>query len=724
MTRTGPSSLEVASGEVASGDGALALALTLQLLGIPADAADLLHKSGKRAFDERDMLIAAKPFPVKVAAFNSSIERLPTTPMPALAALKNGGWLIVGKVADDRILVQAPHAPTPEVLTTAAFAERWTGRLILMSRRAPLGDPHRRFGIGWFVGAIQKYRRPLGEVLVASFFLQLFALLTPLFFQVIIDKVFVHRGLSTLEVLAIGLGAMSVFEVVLGGLRTYLFAHTSNRIDVELGARLFRHLFALPMAYFQSRRVGDTVARVRELDNIRQFITSSALSLALDLFFALIFIAVLFIYSPTLTVIVLIAMPLYVILSITVTPLFRRLLNERFRRGAENQAFLVESVSGVETIKSMALEPTMQLRWEEQIAGFLSASFRVTRLGTAVTQTAGLINKLTTVFILFFGARLVIENALTVGELVAFNMISAQLAAPVLRLAQLWQDFQQARLSVDRLGDILNTTPEPGERGQASLPPIIGAVRLDRVSFRYKVDGKPVLRDVSLDVPAGQILGIVGPSGSGKSTLAKLIQRFYVPETGRVSVDGIDLALADPSWLRRQIGVVLQENVLFNRTIRENIALSDPGMAIEQVIEAAKLAGAHEFILELAEGYGTIVGERGASLSGGQRQRIAIARALATNPRILIFDEATSALDYESEAAIHENMRLICEDRTVILIAHRLSTLRDAHRIVTIEEGRVVEDGTHETLLRANGRYARLWALQSGRRMMPVAVGA
>ena len=715
MTQTTPSSVD---------EGALALALTLQLLGIPADAADLLHQSGKRAFGERDMLIAAKRFPVKIAAITSRVDRLATTPMPALAAMDDGGWLIVGKVSDGKLLVQAPRAPTPDVLTADVFAERWTGRLILMTRRAPLGDPHRRFGIGWFVSAIQKYRRPLGEVLVASFFLQLFALLTPLFFQVIIDKVFVHRGISTLEVLALGLGVMSVFEIVLGGLRTYIFAHTSNRIDVELGARLFRHLFALPMAYFQSRRVGDTVARVRELDNIRQFITSSALSLALDLFFALIFLAVLFLYSPTLTLIVLIAMPLYVVLSLTVTPLFRRLLNERFRRGAENQAFLVESVSGVETIKSMALEPTMQLRWEEQIAGFLSASFRVTRLGTAVTQTAGLINKLTTVFILFFGARLVVDNALTVGELVAFNMISAQLAAPVLRLAQLWQDFQQARLSVDRLGDILNTTPEPGERGQASLPPIVGAVRLERIGFRYRVDGKPVLRDVSLDIPAGQILGIVGPSGSGKSTLAKLIQRFYVPETGRVSVDGIDLALADPSWLRRQIGVVLQENVLFNRTIRENIALSDPGMAIEQVIDAARLAGAHEFILELAEGYGTMVGERGASLSGGQRQRIAIARALATNPRILIFDEATSALDYESEAAIHANMRRICADRTVILIAHRLSTLRDAHRIVTIEEGRLVEDGTHETLLRAGGRYARLWALQSGRGAVPVAVGA
>jgi subfamily B ATP-binding cassette protein HlyB/CyaB len=325
-----------------------------------------------------------------------------------------------------------------------------------------------------------------------------------------------------------------------------------------------------------------------------------------------------------------------------------------------------------------------------------------------------MINKVTTVLILFFGAKLVIENKLTVGELVAFNMISSQLAAPVLRIAQLWQEFQQVRLSIDRVGDILNTSPEPGQSGQANLPPIQGEISLENISFRYRIDGQPVLREVSLKVPAGQVIGVVGPSGSGKSTLAKLIQRLYVPESGRVFIDGVDLSLADPAWLRRQIGVVLQENILFNRTVRENIALSDPGMSMERVIEAARLAGAHEFILGLPEGYGTLIGERGASLSGGQRQRIAIARALVVNPRILIFDEATSALDYESEAAIQANTRRICAGRTVVLIAHRLSTLRGADRIVTIDQGRLVEDGTHESLLRSGGRYATLWGLQSG----------
>jgi subfamily B ATP-binding cassette protein HlyB/CyaB len=694
--------------------GAAALAFVLQLLGLPANAAELMHQSGRTRLDETDLLRIARRFPVKVRAIDTTLERLGDTPTPFLARARDGRWWIVGRIGDDKVLLQDPAQPAPQALPLEVFREQWDGRVLLITRRAALNDPHSRFGFAWFIEAIKKYRRPLAEVLTGSFFVQLFALLSPLFFQVIIDKVFVHRGLSTLEVLALGLAVLSLFEVVLGGLRTYVLSHTSNRIDVELGARLFRHLFALPMAYFQTRRVGDTIARVRELDNIRQFLTSSALTLALDLFFGLLFLGVLFIYSPLLTIIVALSLPCYVALSLSVVPAFRERLDERFRRGAANQSFLVEAVSGVETVKSMALEPVMQRRWEEQLAAYVQASFRVITLNTGASQTAALINKITSVLILFFGAGLVIRNKLTVGELVAFNMIANQLAAPVLRIAQLWQDFQQVRLSVDRVGDILNTTPEPGLSGQASLPPIRGDIRLEGVSFRYRIDGPQIVRDIRLEIPAGQVLGIVGSSGSGKSTLAKLIQRLYVPESGRVLVDGTDLALADPAWLRRQIGVVLQENVLFNHTVRENIALANPGLSMERVIAAAQLAGAHEFILGLPEGYDTVIGERGASLSGGQRQRIAIARALIGDPRILIFDEATSALDYESEAAIQANMRRICAGRTVLLIAHRLSTLRGADRIITIERGVLVEEGTHDQLLRAGGRYAQLWRLQSG----------
>ena len=707
--------ISIIASETNTDTGAAALAFLLQLLGIPADAEKIRHELGSSGpFGEADLRRAARKFPVKARTVASRWDRLACTSLPALAQLSDGSWLVVGRVGDNKVMVQSPLSPRPEVLERASFEERWSGRLLLLARRAPLGDLSRRFGISWFASAVAKYRGPLVEVLVASCFLQIFGLLTPLFFQVMVDKVLVHRGLSTLEVLAVGLGLLSFFEVILGGSRSWLFAHTTNRIDVELGARLFRHLLALPMAYFGARRVGDTVARVRELETIRQFLTSSAITLVLDLAFGMIFIGVLFLYSFKLTLIVIASLPCYVALSVIATPAFRSRIEEKFRRGAENQAFLVESVAGVETVKAMALEPVLQRRWEEQLAAYVSASFKVIGLATWAQQTAQAINKSVTVLILFLGARAVIDGDLTVGGLVAFNMISGQVAAPVLRLAQLWQDFQQARVSIERLGDILNTMPEQSSGGQAGLPPIRGTISLDHVTFRYRLDTAAILSDVSLEIPAGQLVGIVGASGSGKSTLAKLVQRLYVPEAGRVLVDGTDLSLADPSWLRRQLGVVLQENVLFNRSVRENIALANPGMKLEAVVAAATLAGAHEFILGLPEGYDTVVGERGASLSGGQRQRIAIARALAQGPRILIFDEATSALDYESEAAIQANMREICRGRTVLVVAHRLSTIRMADRILVLDRGRIVEDGTHDQLLPQGGRYAKLWRLQSG----------
>jgi subfamily B ATP-binding cassette protein HlyB/CyaB len=695
--------------------GLIALVMLLRFHGIGADLEQIRHQFGTAAIGIPEMLRCAKQFSLKARAVTIAWERLASTPLPGIAALKDGGFLLLGKASEDKIIVQSPAESRPTLMTRAELEAVWDGRIVLMTRRAGLTDLARRFDITWFLGAIHKYRRLLGEVLVASFFLQLFALISPLFFQVVIDKVLVHRSMSTLDVLVIGLVAIAAFETVLGILRTYMFAHTTNRIDVELGSRLFRHLLALPIGYFQARRVGDSVARVRELENIRNFLTSSALTLVIDLFFTFVFLAVMFYYSPLLTWIVLGAFPFYVAISAGATPLFRQRLDEKFQRGAENQAFLVESVTGVETLKSMAIEPQMQRRWEEQLAGYVAASFRVISLGNTASQTVQFISKLVTAGILYFGAKLVIEGELTVGELVAFNLLAGRVSAPVLRLAQIWQDFHQARLSVARLGDILNTPAEPTYNpGRAALPAIRGNVALDHVTFRYRIDGPEVLHDISLSVPPGQVVGIVGPSGSGKSTLAKLVQRLYVPESGRVLIDGTDLAMVDPTWLRRQMGVVLQENVLFNRSVRDNIALADPGMPMDRVVAAATLAGAHEFILELPEGYDTIVGERGSSLSGGQRQRIAIARALVVDPRILIFDEATSALDYESERIIQQNMTRIAAGRTVFIIAHRLSTLRMADRIITIERGRLAEDGTHDELIKSGGRYASLYRLQAG----------
>lgn len=692
-----------------------ALVLLLRFQEIAADAAQLRHQYPVARFGSEEFLRCARDLRLRARAIATDWSRLAKTPLPALAEGRDGEFIVLAQVNGDKALIQDPKVGRPQLVGREEFEARWSGRLVLITRRASLSDLARKFDITWFLQAMHKYRYLLVEVLVASFFLQLFALVSPLFFQVVIDKVLVHRGLTTLDVLVFGLITVSIFESLLGALRTYVFSHTTNRIDVELGARLFRHLMALPIAYFEARRAGNSVARVRELENIRNFLTSSALTLVIDLFFTIIFLAVMFYYSPLLTWIVIGSFPFYIAISAGVTPVFRQRLDEKFNRGAENQAFLVESLTGVETLKAMAIEPQMQRRWEEQLAGYVRASFQVLSLGNWASQAVQLINKIVTALTLYFGAYLVIDGNLTVGELVAFNMLSGRVAQPILRLAQLWQDFHQARLSIRRLGDILNTVPEPTySPGKTALPAIRGAIEFDHVTFRYRIDGPEVLKDINLQVPPGQMIGIVGPSGSGKSTLTKLVQRLYVPEGGRVLIDGVDVGIVDVAWLRRQVGVVLQENVLFNRSIRDNIALGDPSWPIERVIAAAKLAGAHDFILELPEGYDAMVGERGSGLSGGQRQRIAIARALIGDPKILIFDEATSALDYESERIVQDNMRRIAQGRTVIVIAHRLSTVRQADRIITVERGRIVEDGSHDDLIRSAGRYAKLHRMQAG----------
>ena len=457
---------------------------------------------------------------------------------------------------------------------------------------------------------------------------------------------------------------------------------------------------------------------MRELENIRSFLTGNSLTLVLDVMFSVIFIAIMLIYSVPLTLIVLISLPLYVALSLMLVPILRARLNEKFARGAENQALLVEAITGIQTVKASALEPAIAKRWDDQLAAYVSASVKTQTLASYGHEGINLIAKLIGAATLWYGARLVIEGQLTVGRFVAFNMFAQRVAQPIMRMAQLWTDFQQTGISMARLGDILNTRTEVPPNGHTSaaaqLPPLKGAIQFDAVTFRYRPEAPPVLQNLSVAVRPGEVIGIVGRSGSGKSTLTKLIQRLYTPEQGRVLVDGIDIALIDAAQLRRQIGVVLQENWLFNRSVRENIAIADPAAPIEAVIAVAQLAGAHEFISELPEGYDTIVGEQGTSLSGGQRQRIAIARALFTSPRILILDEATSALDYESEAILQRNMAAICKGRTVIIIAHRLSSVRQCQRIIVMDRGRIVEAGPHDALLKVPiGLYARLWAMQS-----------
>lgn len=691
-----------------------ALKIIAHFHGIAINGEDIAHQYvHDHAMTVEDWLLAAKSLGLKAKLSKQKIDRLSLLALPALVWREDGQHFVLAKIDGDRFLIQDLELGKPVILSKEEFSLRYSGQVILVASRASILGQLAKFDFTWFIPAVIKYRRIFLEVLGVSVVIQLFALITPMFFQVVMDKVLVHRGFSTLDVITIALLVVTVFDVILGGLRTYIFAHTTSRIDVELGARLFRHLLSLPIAYFESRRVGDTVARVRELEQIRNFLTGQALTSVLDLCFSFIFLLVMWFYSGWLTLVVLISLPCYAFWSATISPILRSRLNDKFARNADNQSFLVESVTAIGTIKAMAVEPQMTRRWDQQLAAYVSSGFRVARLATVGQQGVQLIQKLVTVITLWLGAHLVINGKLTVGQLIAFNMLAGQVAAPVIRLAQLWQDFQQVGISVARLGDILNT-PTENPTSRMALPNIKGQIDFEKISFRYRPDGAEILRDLNLTIKAGEILGIVGRSGSGKSTLTKLVQRLYVPERGRVLVDGNDLALADPSWLRRQIGVVLQENVLLNQSIRANIALADPGMALEKIMYAAKMAGAHDFIMELPEGYDTIVGEQGSGLSGGQKQRIAIARALVGNPRILIFDEATSALDYESERAIMQNMQAICKGRTVLIIAHRLSTVRMADRIIAMDKGVIVEEGTHQALLaKPDGYYRYLYQLQN-----------
>ncbi len=690
------------------------LVVAAGLLGEALDPDQLRHRAGLAGgrFDVVELLRSARRHGLKARRVDSDWEGLCRLPLPVIGRHRDGHYFVVAAVADDRVLVHDPLEPRPLSLPRELFREAWSGELILLARRGITQGPT-RFGLRWFLPALVKYRVLFAEVLVASLFLQLFGLLTPLFFQVVIDKVLAQRGVTTLDVLALGFLLLILFEVVLGGLRSYTLSHTTNRIDVELGGRLFRHLLALPLAYFQARRVGDSVARVRELESIRGFLTGSALTLVLDLSFTFVFLGVMWLYSPMLTLVVLAAIPFYVALAVTVTPVLRARLREKFDRGAENQALLVESVSSVEMLKSLAVEPQIQRRWEEQLAAYVGAAFRAGFLTTLAGQGATLINRLTTLAILWFGAHQVMAGALTVGQLVAFNMLAGQVGGPILRLVQLWQEFQQAGISIRRLGDILDTPREPSHAaGRTRLPALRGRIRLEHLSFRYRPDAPRVLHGIDLEIRPGEVIGVVGRSGSGKSTLAKLLQRLYLPEQGRVLIDGFDLAPVDTASLRRQIGVVLQESRLLNRSIRDNIALAAPATGMERILEVARLAGADEFIGRLPEGYDTLVEEQGANLSGGQRQRIAIARALLTDPPILILDEATSSLDYESEALIQRNLAAICRGRTVIIVAHRLSAVRQADRILVLDQGRIVEQGSHRQLLERGGLYARLDAHQ------------
>ena len=700
------------------GGGFMAVAQLASHHGVLASAAQLSHETGLGDVPPTadDLARSAIGIGLKARVVRDpTLKRLKTIPVPAIIKVKDGTWAVFGVETDpglyrviDPVTRRQLQLPIEDVLA------RIDRDVILIGKSAELSVEQLKFGLSWFVPALKRYRKPFVHVLVTSFFINLLALATPLVFQLVVDKVLVSKSYSTLVVVILAMVLISFFSGILKYLRAYVLNHTSNRIDVELGAKLYAHLVRLPISYFDRRPAGIIVTRAREIETVRRFLTDQSLTSVVDLMFLFIYIAVLMLYSAKLTLVILLLIPVYFGISVLMKPAYRRRLKDKFRRWSKAQQLLVETVVGIQTIKASAVEPIFQKLWEERLSLYVKAGFRSIMLGT-VTQTGiQFVTNLQTALVLFFGTQLVISGTMTVGGLIAFSMIGQRVTQPILRSAQLYQGFQEVQVSLEHLADILDVPVERQPSSLQSLPVPRGEIQLRNVSFRYRPELPEALSKVSLHVAPGEVVGIVGPSGSGKSTLTKLVQRFHGPTSGDILLDGIDIAQVDPTWLRRQLGVVLQENFLFNQTVHDNIALANPSMSRAQVVRVSRLAGADEFVSKLPQGYDTMIEERGANLSGGQRQRIAIARALATDPRIVIFDEATSALDYESERIIRENMEQIARGRTVIIIAHRLAAVRHCDRIVGMIHGEITEVGTHDELIRRrDGLYARLWSLQT-----------
>ena len=584
--------------------------------------------------------------------------------------------------------------------------------LLLMDRTST--TPEQKFGPAWFWPALKRYRGVLIQVLLASFVVQLFTLANPLLIQVIIDKVINQRSLDTLQVLGIALVAVTLLEGVLGSLKTYLFSETTNRIDQRLGAEVIDHLLRLPLGYFDRRPVGELGSRISELEKIRNFLTGQALTTVLDAAFSVIYIVVMLFYSWVLTLIALAVLPIQVGLTLLGAPLFRRQYRKSAEANASTQSHLVEVLTGIQTVKSQNVEMISRWTWQERYGKYINRSFEKTVTGTALSQTSQVLQKISQLLVLWVGASLVLSGDLTLGQLIAFRIISGYVTQPLLRLSSIWQTIQELRVSFERLADVIDTPQESDDQDKAKvpLPPIDGAVSFDNLSFAFSTGTAPVLNDVSLEVKSGTFVGIVGQSGSGKSTLMKLLPRLYSPNQGRILIDNYDIDKVELYSLRRQIGIVPQDPLLFSGNVNENIALTQPDASSEEIVMAAKVACAHDFIMELPAGYSTPVGERGASLSGGERQRIAIARTLLANPKLLVMDEATSALDYETERKVCDNLIQALHDCTVFFITHRLSTVRRADLIVVMHQGAVVEKGTHEELMDRRGRYYALYRQQ------------
>ncbi len=694
------------------------LVFIAQMLGIHFDERELRNK-----FEDGDVSglesirLGVKSLKLKSRLRQYQDKIVGNISLPAIAACKKDVFVVILRFSAEKLMIFDPRRGKPEMIATADFTAMWNGSVVEISRPFSFQKIIRELNLAWFTPVLWRYRHAFYQVILMSFLLQIFALATPIFIQTIIDKVLPHKGIATLNILILIIFLAYLFQSLMNYLRTYIFSHTTNKVDAILGATLYRQLCMLPLRYFETRQVGDTVTRVRELENIRGFLTGTSLTALLDAFFGIIFVAVMFFYNSILTLVVLAVLPLFVGICAYFTPVMRAQYAARFVAYMENYSFLVESLTGIQTVKSLSLEPQFNKKWEDSIARYVRVAFQTSKVGNIFNNLSTLVGLLANLSILWAGAHLVINGELTVGQFVAFNMLSSQAIHLANNISNQWQAYQQARLSLVMLGDVLNSQPETTPKPELTDPPIIrGNIKFSIVNFRYRLNSPMVIQDMSFEIQPGQRIGIVGRSGSGKSTIAKLIQRLYVPEQGSVLLDGLDITQIDTNRIRQQIGTVMQENFLFNGSVRDNIAMARPSASMDEVIAIACTAGAHEFIVNLPEGYDTNVGERGTALSGGQKQRIAIARVLMTNPRILIFDEATSQLDYESERIILKNLDKICADRTVIFIAHRLSTVRTCDLLFVIDRGKLIEQGTHSELISQAGLYAELYQQQFGKR--------
>ena len=625
-----------------------------------------------------------------------------------------GSFALIYKISEKEIVMAVPEVgvmhKTPEEIT-----DTWedTGQILLLHQ--PAADRKEKFGFWWFLPSLMQHRQVLIEVFITSFFIQLFGLATPLGFFLIIQKVIGQRNTEILEVIVIFLLGVALLEAILTGLRSYTFVDTTNRIDLNLGSQVIDHLFRLPLSYFDKRQVGETAGRMNELGNIRQFLTGTALTVVLNAVFSVLYIVILVAISPILTAVTLAVVPLFALQILITSPVVRRMLRRRAERYSEAQSYLVESIGGIQTVKAQNLELTARWNWYERYARYMNASFKTALTQSTASSISSFLNKVSMLLLLWFGAYLVLnDDGFTIGHFIAFRIISNNVIQSLVSFVQVWQNFQEVGMSVERLQDILNAEPESDDETMQNIPmpDVQGSVAFNEVSFRFHEGAPLVLTNLSVEFEKGTFIGIVGQSGSGKSTLMKLLQRLYEPASGYIQVDGYDINKVELYSLRRQIGVVLQDTLLFNGTVRDNIALSNPEASDDEIIAAAKVAAAHDFIMGLSQGYNSPVGERGANLSGGQRQRIAIARVVLQRPRLIILDEATSALDYNTERLVSQNLQEEFKGRTVFFITHRLPTVKSADTILVMDQGSLVEQGTHDELMGLKGRYYCLYQQQ------------